>query len=79
MISLRSLVPETMENPNLPGLEQETRAFAHRLIQKGLITAHKGPETSATENPNDYIEDLADVIQNAVHHWIDVENSRGGR
>jgi hypothetical protein len=78
MIQLRSLVPEQMENPNLPGLEQETRAFAQRLIQKGLISSQRAPETSATEKPMDYVEDLADVIQNAVRHWIDVENSRGG-
>ena len=79
MISLRSLVPEQMENTNLPGLEQEARAFAQRLVQKGLITAHRAPETSATEKPVDYIEDIASVIQNAVRHWIEVENSRGGR
>ena len=79
MISLRSLVPEQMENPNLPSLEQETRAFAQRLIQKKLVTAQRAPETAATERPEDYVEDLADVIQNAVLHWIEVENSRGGR
>ena len=79
MIRLRSLVPETLENPNLPGLEQEVRVFAQRLIQLGLITAQRTPETSATEKPMDYTEDLADVIQNAVSHWIEVENSRGGR
>jgi len=79
MIPLRSLVPEQVENPNLPGLEQESRAFAERLIKSGLVSSQNKPLTATQEQPLDYVEDLADVVRNAVIHWIDVENSRGGR
>jgi hypothetical protein len=79
MIQLRSLVPENVENTNLPVLEKESRAFADRLIRSGIISSQNRPQTAANEQPLDYVEDLAEVIRNAVIHWIDVENSRGGR
>ena len=79
MISLRSLVPEQIENPNLPVLEKEVRAFAEKLLRSGIVTSQNKALTATQEKPVDYVEDLADVIQNAVHHWIEVENSRGGR
>jgi hypothetical protein len=79
MIPLRSLVPEHMENPNLPGLEQEAKAFAERLIRSGIVASQNQSLTATQERPGDYAEDLGEVIRNAVIHWIDVENSRGGR
>lgn len=79
MIPLRSLIPEQMENPNLPGLEKETKAFAERLIRSGLVSSQNRPMTATQEQPGDYAEDLGEVIRNAVMHWIEVENNRGGR
>ncbi len=79
MITLRSLVPEQMENTSLQGLEKESKAFALKLIQTGLISSHHMPQTSADERPLDYAEDLAEVVRNAVIHWVSIENSRGGR
>jgi len=49
------------------------------LIKSGLVSSQNKPLTATQGQPLDYVEDLADVVRNAVIHWIDVENSRGGR
>jgi len=79
MIQLRSLLPEQMENADHSAVDKEVLAFAQRLLQKGLISSRNKKLTATQEHPMDYVEDLAEVVRNAVMHWVDTENSRGGR
>lgn len=79
MIRLRSLLPEQMENADHAALDKESRIFAQKLLQNGLISSRNKKLTTTQEQPMDYVEDLAEVLRNAVMHWVDTENSRGGR
>lgn len=79
MITLRSLLPEQLEHSNLPMLKTECKAFADRLIHTKLVSSSNKKMTATQEIPEDYSEDLAGAIRNAVMHWISVSNSRGGR
>jgi hypothetical protein len=79
-IKLISLVlDENIEIPNVVTLENECKTFAQKLIDRGLITSAHKDLTSSDVAAGNYVEDIAEVIRNAIINWDTVVNDRGGR
>lgn len=79
-IKLTSLVlDENIEIPNVVKLKDECKTFAQKLINDGLITSAHKNLTSSDVAAGNYVEDIAEVIRNAIINWDTVVNDRGGR
>jgi hypothetical protein len=52
---------------------------AQKLIDRGLITSAHKDLTSSDVAAGNYVEDIAEVIRNAIINWDTVVNDRGGR
>lgn len=79
-IKLKSiLLNEFIEIPDQFNLENESKEFAKNLLDKNIISSKHKDLTTSDVNANQYVEDVAEVVKNAITHWMNTVNQRGGR
>ena len=79
-IKLKSLLlKEFIEVSDMQNLEKASKAFALTLLQNKVLTSKHKDLTASDLDVNEYVEDIAEVVRNAVEHWMDTANRRGGR
>jgi len=79
-IKLKSLLlKEFIEVSDIQNLEKASKAFALILLENRILTSRHKDLTASDLNVNEYVEDIAEVVRNAVEHWMNTANSRGGR
>lgn len=79
-IKLKSfLLKERIEISDINQLENISKAFAKVLIEKKVII-HKHEDLTASDvEASQYVEDIAEIIRNAVIKWMNTNNARSGR
>jgi hypothetical protein len=79
-IKLKSLLlKEFVEIPDQFTLETESKKFAQNLLDKNIISSKHKDLTTSDVKAAEYEEDIAQVVKNAVTHWVSTVNERGGR
>lgn len=79
-IKLKSLLlKEFVEIPDQFALETESKKFAQNLLDKNILSSKHKDLTTSDVKANEYVEDIAEVVKNAITHWMNTINQRGGR
>lgn len=79
-IKLKSLLlKEFIEISDMQDLEKASKAFTLILLKNKVLTSRHKDLTASDLDVNEYVEDIAEVVRNAVEHWMNTANKRGGR